>query len=327
MPTTSLDLPALLKLLGDPTRLRILALLRDEELSVGELVRCLDMAQSRVSNHLRQLRDADVLSERHVGTSTFLRADLGASGGYLERLWTTLAEGLDGMPERTADRTRLETVLSARRKDEAEFFDRVAGSWDEVGARFSNGQARQRAAANLLPPGMVFADLGCGTGYLARSVISIADRLICVDRSEGMLVEARRKLLPLAGRTELEFRPGGFDALPIADDEVDGALVGMVLHHLQELDGPLREVYRVVRPGGTAVVLELAPHRESWMHQELGDRHLGLASQDVRDAMRRAGFEDLTLEAVEDRYCPRREGDGADDVALPLYIVRGRVPE
>ena len=328
MPLTAPDLPSLLKLLGDPTRLRSLALLQEEELSVGELGRALGMAQSRVSNHLRVLREADVLAERHVGTSTFLRAHLGPEGSYLQRLWATLGEGLSSLPEHSADRSRLQQVLAARRTDDTDFFDRMAGSWDERGARFLNGQARQRAAVNLLPAGLVLADLGCGTGYLARSVLGLAHKLICIDRSEGMLVEARRQLLPLAGPTELDFRPGEFDRLPLAEGEVDGALLGMVLHHLPELDVPLREVRRSVRPGGSAVVLELAPHRESWMHQDLGDRHLGLAAQDVLSAMRRAGFVELQLEALEDRYCPTRVDPDAPgpSVALPLYIVRGRVP-
>ena len=112
----------------------------------------------------------------------------------------------------------------------------------------------------------------------------------------------------------------------------------MVLHHLEGLDDALGEMRRVLRPGGTAVVLELAPHREEWMHRALGDRHLGLEAGDVVAALRRAGFEDVRLEIVDDRYCPSAPGPendphsppgsppGNEAVALPLYIVRGRVP-
>lgn len=339
-------LPALLKVLADPTRLRILALLELEELSVGELSRALGLAQSRVSNHLRVLREGELLRERHVGASTYLRSALPAGGqgktGYAARLWSSLREGLAELPEHEADRLRLSDLVAQRGPGTAEFFDALAGEWDKRGALFETGQARQRAAAHLLPKGLVLADLGCGTGYMARALAGLATRLICVDRSQGMLDAARKRLDPAPSGTQIEFREGELDALPIADGELDGALVGMVLHHLEGLDDALGEMRRVLRPGGTAVVLELAPHREEWMHRALGDRHLGLEAGDVVAALRRAGFEDVRLETVDDRYCPtapeteddrhhptapETENDpGSRAVALPLYIVRGRVP-
>jgi len=331
------DLPALLKVLADPTRLRILALLELEELSVGELSRALGLAQSRVSNHLRVLREAELLRERHVGASTYLRSRLAGGGngeaGHAARLWNSLREGLAELPEHEADRFRLSDLLAQRGPGTAEFFDALAGDWDKLGALFQTGQARHRAAAHLLPKGLVLADLGCGTGYMARALAGLATHLICVDRSQGMLDAARKRLDPAPTGTHIEFRTGELDALPIADGELDGALVGMVLHHLEGLDGALGEMRRVLRPGGTAVVLELAPHREEWMHRALGDRHLGLEAGDVVAALRRAGFEDVRLETVDDRYCPSAPGSEDDStsasesgpVALPLYIVRGRV--
>lgn len=334
MSTAANQLPTLLRVLSDPVRLRILGLLELEELSVGELSRALGLAQSRVSNHLRVLREQELLTERHAGTSTFLRLALRADTGngradFATRLWSTLREGLAALPEHDSDRMRLAEVIGARAEKSRDFFDRVAGEWDKLGTAFQSGQARQRAVASLLPPGLVLADLGCGTGYLARALVGLAGRLVCVDRSQRMLDEARRRLAKLPRGTEVEFRAGELDALPIADDEVDGALAGMVLHHLADLDAALAEMFRIVRPGGTAVVLELAPHKEAWMHAELADRHLGLESSDVAEAFRRAGFEGVGLEAVDDRYCPVRpatDGEPVEPVALPLYLVRGRVP-
>ena len=158
-------LPALLKVLADPTRLRILALLELEELSVGELSRALGLAQSRVSNHLRVLREGEFLRERHVGASTYLRSALPHGGqdatGYAARLWSSLREGLAELPEHGADRLRLSDLLAQRGPGTAEFFDALAGEWDKLGALFQTGQARQRAAAHLLPKGLVLADLGC----------------------------------------------------------------------------------------------------------------------------------------------------------------------
>src|SRR5262245_36339082 len=122
------DLPAALKLLGEPTRLRILALVDRDEVSVGELSESLGMAQSRVSNHLRLLRDAGLLTERHAGTSTFLRLSPPREGTVNERLWSALRAEIREIPEHAADLARLEGVL-ARRPRGGDFFDRVAGDW------------------------------------------------------------------------------------------------------------------------------------------------------------------------------------------------------
>ena len=326
-------LTEILRVLVDPTRLRILGLLELGELSVGELARALEMAQSRVSNHLRVLREAGLLAERHVGRTTFLRLAVGGEEDAQDlpaRLWRALRAEVPTLPDFAADVARFGAVQAERRAQSSEFFDRVAGEWDKIGVDFATGQARQRAAASLLPAGLVVADLGCGTGYLARALVGLCARVIGVDRSSGMLAEARKQLASLPPGVELDLRRGELDALPIADAECDGALAGMVLHHVAEPQAVLSEMRRILKPGGRAVVLELAPHKEAWMHEELGDRQLGLDSRDVIRAFRRAGFADVRLEAVEDRYQPRRAADAAGEEprtpALPLYIVRGRVP-
>ena len=323
-------LASVLKVMADPTRLRMLALLERDELSVGELTRALGMSQSRVSNHLRILREAELLAERHRGTSTYLRSAAGASNGtssLASELWAPLRARLPSLPEHAADLARLEGVLAAR--DSSSFFDRVAGEWDKIGIDFATGQARQRAAANLLPADLVLADLGCGTGYFGRALAGLCSKLICVDSSQRMLDEAMQRLERAPHGTEVVFRLGELDALPIADAELDGLVAGMVLHHLPSLDLPLAEMLRVLKPGAVATVVELMPHRESWMREEYGDRHLGLEPTDVIAAFQRAGFEDVLLVPVQDEYRPRHPEQGeseADRPALPLYTLRARKP-
>jgi len=317
-----------LRVLAEPLRLRILALLESWELSVGELSRSLGLSQSRVSNHLRVLREAGLLRERHAGTSTFLRMARPANGhAVCARLWDVLREELESLPDHGADRVRLEGVLAERSEPEG-FFDRVAGDWDKLAGAFETGRARDRAALHLLPADFTVADLGCGTGYMGAALLGRVSRLVSVDLSEAMLDEARKRLSRNARGTALAFRNGELDRLPLADGEVDACLAGMVLHHLAELDRPAEEMMRVLRPDGSAVVLELAPHGETWMRRELGDRHLGLEPGDVIGALERAGFQDLVLDPVEDRYQPRRAGAASDDAApsLTLYIVRGQKP-
>jgi len=320
-----------LKLLGDPTRLRILGLLERSELSVGELARALEMAQSRVSNHLRVLREADILSERHAGRATWLSLsglDLErAADSLLARLWSALRTDLPALPEHRADVERLERVLRERSERSGEFFDRVAGEWDKIAVDFASGQARQRAAAALLPHDIVVADLGCGTGWFARALAPLCQRVILVDRSLGMLDEARRKLEDQPGSIRVETRRGELDSLPIEDNELDGAVAGLVLHHLAELGPTLREIFRALKPGGRVAIVELSPHGEAWMHEGLGDRNLGLDPRDVLRALERAGFEDLALESLDDAYRPRLPGGDSDARAtLPLYLVRARRP-
>lgn len=316
---TQRDLPALLKLLSDPTRLRILALLEREELAVGELVRALGLAQSRVSNHLRSLRDAALLDERHAGSSTFLR--FAPRAEFEAKLWEATRDGLGSLPEHAADLSRLQSVLASRQASE-DFFDELAGRYDTVAGDFATGQARQRAACQLLPGGLTVADVGCGTGYVGGALTSLVERLILVDSSERMLEEAERRLR--GAGCELEFRPGTLDALPLADSECDGIVASMVAHHLPELHDPLAELRRCVKPGGSLVLVDLLPHGETWMHETLGDRHLGLVPADVVRAFERAGFENVVLDAVDDRYRPAHPEKR--EVELPLFLVRGRAP-
>jgi ArsR family transcriptional regulator len=319
-----------LRLLADPTRLRILALLGAEELSVGELSRALALSQSRVSNHLRLLREAGLLSERRAGTSRFLSANRPHAAGPLsQRLWSVLREELSGLASYEADRVRLAQVLAERHTSDAEIFDRMAGEWDKLAGAFETGCARERAAAHLLPRDLVAADLGCGTGYMATALLGRAARLICVDRSQAMLEEAHSRLTPLARGTRIELRRGELDRLPIEDAELDAAVAGLVLHHLPSLDAACAEMRRVLRPGGTLAILELAPHKEEWMRTELADRHLGLEPTEVLAALGRAGLVDLLLDPLEDRYRPRRQDADPDDasVSLSLYVVRARAPQ
>jgi len=323
-----------LRLFGDPTRLRILGLLELAELSVGELARALDLQQSRVSNHLRVLREARLLIDRHAGRTTYLRlAALEDAQALSARLWSSVRAEVPTLPEFAGDVARLQQVLDERRAHTTNFFDRVASEWDKIGVDFATGQARQRVAASLLARPLVLADLGCGTGYAASALVGLCARLICVDSSAAMLAETQKKLEPMPLGTTLELRRGTLDALPLADQELDGCAAALVLHHLDEPGPALREMRRVLKPGAGAVVLELRPHREAWMREELGDRHLGLDPHDVLRAFERAGFVDARLENVDDRYRPKRrvpdsEAVSAADSApsLSLYLVRGRVP-
>ena len=323
MPATAPDLTTGLKLLADPVRLRILALLdggAGVELAVGELARALGLSQSRVSNQLKHLREAGLLAERHQGTSCLLRLAAGPSSSLFGRLWSQLEPELEHLPEHAADRARLARVLAERDDQAGAFFDRLAGEWDYRAGDFESGGGRTSALLGLFPRAGVFADIGCGTGYMSRPLLGVAERLLLVDRSQGMLDEARRRLEPERRGTAIEFHQGSSDALPIETGKLDGLVAGLLLHHIEDLDAALAEFHRVLKPGGAVCVLELLPHREDWMRAALGDLYLGLEPRDVLAAFERAGFEQVVLDDVDDRYRPGADSD------LSLFLVRGQRP-
>jgi ubiquinone/menaquinone biosynthesis C-methylase UbiE/DNA-binding transcriptional ArsR family regulator len=325
MSGTKTSLTAALKLFGDGTRLRMLALLQGEELTVGELTRALDLSQSRVSNHLRLLREAGLLAERHRGTTCHLRlATNPATDDMLARIWQGLDAELEHIPEHSSDLARLARILAERADGQAEFFNQLAGEWDYRAGDFASGGGRTRALLNLFPRSGVFADIGCGTGYMSLPMLGNVNELILVDSSAGMLEVAKQRLDSESRGTSLDFRMGDCTALPIESGKLDGLVAGLLLHHIDDLSLAVSEMFRCLRPGGSAVVLELAPHNQTWMRAELGDLHLGLEPRDVAAAFERAGFVQCGLDAVDDRYRPSSPSGEATD--LSMFLFRGTKP-
>ncbi len=313
MPSTE-SIPSTLRALSDETRLRILSLLLQAELSVGEIARCLATGQSRVSNHLKILREMDWIGERHEGSYTFCRLEV--PNGPMGNLWTALAPSLDSLGQRDADQARLAVVL-AERTDTRAFFDRIAGDWDVIGSDFERGTGRLEALACLVPSNLVVADVGCGTGYLAAALGRHIEHLICVDSSEAMLAQAQDNLANLNCR--LEFRAGSMEALPLADAEVDAACAHMVLHHLTETRTGLDELTRVIKPGGRVICVELLPHHETWMHEAMADTRLGIDPQALEEDFASAGLTNITREMLSDRYMV--ENPTGKSIGLPLYLI------
>ncbi|GJM20313.1 MAG: ArsR family transcriptional regulator [Planctomycetota bacterium] len=319
MPVAQESVTALLRVLADETRLRILALLNQAELAVGELARSLAMGQSRVSNHLKILREVGLIAERHQGNFTFCRLEV--PGGHLGELWRALAPGIDELETRSADQARLAVVL-AERSDSRAFFDRIAGDWDVLGADFAEGTGRLELLSALIQPELVVADVGCGTGYLSTALARRASRVICVDASPAMLAKASEKLGD--SPAEVETRLGTLEDLPLADAEVDAACAHMVLHHLADTRTGLSEMARAVKPGGVVAAVELLPHHETWMHDAMADTRLGLDPASLQDDLRAAGFVDVQHEILSDRYVV--ETPSKRTVQLPLFLLRGRRP-
>jgi ubiquinone/menaquinone biosynthesis C-methylase UbiE len=311
-------LTAILKLLADPTRLRLLGLLAREELAVGELARAVAMSQSRVSNHLKLLREFGLLEERRAGT--FVHVRLARSDALPDDLWSAIEARLANVDGRDDDLKRLDHVLDERRKKSRVFFDRVAPEWDKLGSEFKRGSIRWRALAALVPQGMTVADVGCGTGYMARTLVRVAERVVCIDHSAAMLEQARSNLASYAGR--VEFRQGELDRLPLADGEVDAIFASLVLHHVPDVVAALREMRRSLKRDGLLVVTELLPHKEAWMAETMADLRLGLDATELKSRAERAGFADVLTDVADDAYVV--EAPTGRKAELPLFVLEAR---
>jgi ubiquinone/menaquinone biosynthesis C-methylase UbiE/DNA-binding transcriptional ArsR family regulator len=287
------ELQKVFKTLADPTRVRILRLLEQEELIVGELMDILGMAQSRVSRHLAVLREAGLLADRRDGTFVAYRLILPEEGPWREA-WTLSRKNLATDPTAARDDTLLRRTLASRKSSGGpNFFDAVGPEWDALRRVFGDDLLRARATAALVQPGLRVADIGTGTGVLALELAALGLDVIGIDRSEAMLEAARRKWDAIESEEigSVEFRPGNAHDLPLESASVDAAFAHMVLHSLEEPDRAIQEMARVVRPGGRVILVDFLPHEHEWMKQELGLLWLGFAPEKLASWIDEAGLE------------------------------------
>jgi len=290
------DAPALYRLLGDEARLRLLRLLTLDRLNVTELTGILGIAQSGVSRHLGLLREGGLVSEdREAGFTYYSIAPDVRSGlnGHAP-LWMLLQDQFERAASTEigrADNARLEEVRRLRQEN----FDSHAGP-DTNERQLVPGRswaAWARALGHLLPP-LTVADLGCGEGYLTVETSRWASRVIAVDRSAEVLKHARA----LADRrrvSNITWKRGTLEALPIQDESVDVALLSQALHHAEDPSLVLCEAVRIVVPGGRVLVLDLRDHGEAWVRERLGDRWLGFTPAALTDFMTSAGLTDVKV--------------------------------
>ncbi len=292
--TAAEELQRVFKILSDPTRLRILGLLEREELVVQELMDVLGMAQSRVSRHLAILREAGLLVDRRDGTYVSYRFAAPAKGAWRDT-WGLVRKNLERDPTAQRDRAALERTLEARGERSRTFFDAVGPEWDALRKVFHDDVLRARAVTHLIAPDQVAADIGTGTGILATELARLGVRVIGVDNSARMLDAARAKLAAEGLTESVELRRGEAHRLPIQDGEVDAAFAHMVLHYLPSPAEALREMARVVRPGGVVVVVDFLQHEHEWMRQELRVVWLGFPQETVQAWFDQAGLLDVRI--------------------------------
>ena len=281
-----------LKALADPTRLRLVRVLSQVELSVNEIVRLLDMGQSRVSRHLAILAQGGLLESRREGLWVYYRATPESPARPLLDALEALEWADPGARETAkADLKRAKAALVERGSRTRQFFDARAGEWDRLSLELLGGFDLAAFLAMIVDdlavnPG-VAVDIGCGTGALLGLLADRSRRAIGVDSSPRMLDRAGRRF---GARSAVELRLGEAEHLPLRDGEVDLALMSLALHHLAEPRAGLAEVARVCGRDGVFVLVELGPHDHEELREAQGDRWLGFEPRALGVMAGAAGF-------------------------------------
>lgn len=296
MPATADDLQRVFKTLSDPTRIRILRLLEKEQLVVQELMEVLGMAQSRVSRHLAILREAGLVADRRDHTFVSYRMKQQTEPLWRDA-WKLVRENLKGDSTSERDDAALARVV-ANRSETRGFFDIVGPEWDALRKIFNDDLVRARAITHLVDPNQRVADIGTGTGILAIELARLGVEVIGIDGSARMLETARRNLADdeFADEDRVEFRIGDAHALPLADGEVDAAFAHMVLQYLARPADALAEMQRVVRPGGSIMLVDFVQHDLEWMRDELGVESLGFDIEQIRSWLEGIGLLDIQIQ-------------------------------
>ncbi|MHC4317445.1 MAG: ArsR/SmtB family transcription factor [Planctomycetota bacterium] len=276
--------------LGDMARLRLLRLVEQEELSVGELARVLQLPQSTVSRHLKVLYDSGWIARRSEGTASLYRMDSEVLSDGTRALWDVVRGQLGTSPTLSEDDHRMAEVLAERRTDSSAFFGRIVDEWDRLRRELFGEAFDREALLSLLSPEWIVADLGCGTGSTAELLAPVVRKVIAADREPQMLDAARKRLERFGN---VEFLRVDVTDLSIGDEQIHAVIVSLVMISVAEPQAAVREIARILRPGGLLLIVDMAPHdRESYRHT-MGHLHLGFDEEQVRQWAAAAGLSDV----------------------------------
>ena len=284
-----------LRALSDPTRLRIVALLDKEELSVNELQEITRMGQSRISTHLGLLQDSGLVQSRREGKRTFYKLEASGNGGAGEVLGLAV-RGAKELAEYGGDQINLKRILNRRREQAQVLFNQVAGRFDRVYGPGRSWQAFGHLLLRILPP-LVVADLGAGEGLLSELLARRCKKVIAVDNSEKIVAFGAAKAKK-NNLKNLEFRLGDLQAPPVEPNSVDLVVLSQALHHAEVPAHALSAAYKILKPGGQLMLLDLARHQFDQAHQLYGDRWLGFAESELNEWLENAGFKKIEISVV-----------------------------
>ncbi len=305
---------AALNAAGEETRLRLLALLEQSELTVSEVVAILGQSQPRVSRHLKLLVEAGLVERRREGAWAFFRLSGLDGAGALARDVVSWLDVND--PLLAGDRARLAEVRHARTQAAARYFSAHAAEWDDIRSLHVAEELVEDAMRKAVgkKPVRLLLDLGAGAGRMLELFAPLAERAIGVDLSSAMLGVARGRL-EQTGLRNVQLRQGDIYALPIERNCVDLAVMNQVLHYLDDPGRALREAARVLAPGGRLLVVDFAPHEQEQLREKHAHRRLGFSDAEISSLLAQAGLE--TLEHRE--LAPASDGG---KLTVSLWLAR-----
>jgi SAM-dependent methyltransferase len=271
-----------LKLISDPTRLRILMLVENDALSVAELQEVLGMGQSRISTQLSQLKLEGLVTDERSGKNNNYRCS--ADRDLMEVVRLAASEVL----ELPADQTALRHLLRKRKDKSRAYFDELAGRFGKDYVPGRSWKALAEALIKVLNYRVV-ADLGAGEGTLAQLLAQRAEKVIAIDLSPKM-VEFGQNLALQNGLTNLEYRIGDIESPPIEDNSLDLAILSQALHHAEHPQRAIDAAFRILKPGGRLIVLDLAQHHFEEARELYADRWLGFSESELAAMLQKAGF-------------------------------------
>jgi ubiquinone/menaquinone biosynthesis C-methylase UbiE/DNA-binding transcriptional ArsR family regulator len=285
----------ILKTLSDPTRVRVLALLVREELSVAELQEILGMGQSRISSQLAQLRQVTLVTDRREGKKAFysLRANLPPKSLALIK---AAVDATSELPMIVEDRENLDRILQKRRRTQEQYFSLIAG---RLGKNYCPGRSWEaigHLALRVAPP-IDIADLGAGEGLLSQLLAQRARQVWCIDNSPRM-VEVGTELARKNGLGNLAYKLGDIEQVPLGDRSVDLAILSQALHHARRPQLAVNEAYRILRPGGQLLVLDLKEHTFEKARELYADVWLGFRENALHGFLKKAGFAKVEVTTV-----------------------------
>ena len=276
-----------LKILSDPTRLRLIALAMREELSVAELQEILGMGQSRISSQLALLRQASLVVDRREGKKAFysLRPDLPPAQLALLKAAVESVAGLEMIAD---DVRHLDRVLAKRRRVSEQYFNLIAGRLGRSHCPGRSWEAIGRLALRLVPS-VVVADLGAGEGLISQLLARNAKQVWCIDNSPRM-IEVGTELARKNDLANLAYKLGDIEQVPLPDESVDLAILSQALHHARHPQKAVDEAHRILRPGGQLLILELAEHSFEKARELYADLWLGFKESALDAFLKKARF-------------------------------------
>lgn len=308
-----------LRAAGEPTRLRLLAILARSELTVTELTQILRQSQPRVSRHLKLMCEAGLLDRFREGSWVFYRRAQSGAGMKLAALLTNLVPTGDQTIAR--DLERLEAVRAARAERAAAFFRVNVDQWNRIRSLHVPEAKVEQALVELGLPGEAnegldsFVDLGTGTGRMIELIGPRARTSLGIDLSPEMLAFARATL-EQSGIEHCSLRQGDLYDLPLQDGTADLVTLHQVLHYLDEPAAAVAETARILKPGGRLLIADFAPHDLDFLREEQAHRRLGFSEDEVRGWLSQAG-----LDVTEVRRLPPPEGGEGAVLTVVIYAA------